>query len=72
MFRCVTGFQAYYIKDIYSYLCFYDTLLMQVKEQTNGAKFEKEIRAEQEKKKQELHEAKLRKQAFKDKAAAFQ
>eukprot|EP00794_Sanderia_malayensis_P012731 gene12731-14036_t len=43
-----------------------------VKEQTDSNKFEKEIKAEQEKKKQELLEAKQRREAFKQKAATFQ
>ncbi|XP_065052300.1 EF-hand domain-containing protein D2-like [Rhopilema esculentum] len=43
-----------------------------VQQQTNDNKFEQEIRAEQEKKKKELLEAKERREAFKQKAATFQ
>ena len=43
-----------------------------MKEQANDKKFEVEIKAEQEKKKKELEEAKIRREAFKQKAATFQ
>lgn len=42
-----------------------------VSEQTRGAKFEQEIKAEQERKRIEAEEAAARKKAFKEKAAAF-
>jgi hypothetical protein len=43
-----------------------------VKQQSDSAKFEKEIKEEQEKKKKEAEEAKARRQAFKEKASMFQ
>lgn len=42
-----------------------------VKEQAEGARFEKEVREEQERKKKEAEEAKERKQAFKEKASMW-
>ena len=51
----------------YNIVCF-----LQVKQQTNDNKFEQEIRAEQERKKKDLLEAKERREAFKQKAATFQ
>lgn len=42
-----------------------------VKEQTEGARFEREIREEQERKRKEAEEAKERRQAFKEKASMW-
>ena len=42
-----------------------------VKEQTEGARFEKEVREEQERKRKEAEEAKERRQAFKEKASMW-
>ena len=47
-------------------------VFMQVQRLANDNKFEIEIKAEQEKKKKELQEAKERREAFKQKAATFQ
>ena len=45
--------------------------LLQINAQTDSMKFEKEIKEEQEQKKRDAEEAKLRKAAFKEKASVF-
>ncbi len=48
---------------------FFEAKMMQA---SAGSKFEMEVRMEQEEKKKEAHEKKLRQEAFRNKRAAFQ
>eukprot|EP00058_Branchiostoma_floridae_P025369 XP_002610859.1 hypothetical protein BRAFLDRAFT_94902 [Branchiostoma floridae] len=48
-----------------------DFFSAKIEEQSKGAKFEAEIKAELEEKKREAEERKIRRQAFKEKQAAF-
>ncbi|CAH1240693.1 EF-hand domain-containing protein D2-like [Branchiostoma lanceolatum] len=48
-----------------------DFFSAKIEEQSKGAKFEAEIKAEMEEKKREAEERKMRRQAFKEKQAAF-